>query len=185
VPAFWAPEVEEVFVMVKFRTKVLAVVSVVAAAGATAVTGLTAASASPATRPSVSGIEHFQLMTTSATSNKESFIALGSVFTAGGVDHQGNKVDTVVVPGGTFKIRHSRGKGTQHFNPKTCLNVISLHGTYKLLPGTGKYRTLSGHGRYQLSIVFVAARNSAGKCSQRKPPVTYQQVIRASGPAKL
>ena len=171
--------------MVKFRSRVLAMVSVVAAAAAATVTGLTAASASPATAQSVSGIQHFQLMTTSASSTKESIIALGGVFTAGGVDHPGNKVDKVVFPGGTFRIRHSSGKGTQHFNPNTCLNVISLHGTYKLLAGTGKYSTLSGHGRYQLSIVFVAARNSAGKCSQRKAPVAYQQIIRASGPAKL
>ena len=64
----------------------------------------------------------------------------------------------MVFPDGTFRIRHSSGKGTQHFNPNTCLNVISLHGTYKLLAGTGKYSTLSGHGRYQLSIVFVAAQ---------------------------
>ena len=43
----------------------------------------------------------------------------------------------------------------------------------------------SGHGRYQLSILFVAARNSKGKCSQTKPPAAYQQIIKAHGPAKL
>ncbi|MGD0376796.1 MAG: hypothetical protein ABSB01_19695 [Streptosporangiaceae bacterium] len=171
--------------MISFRSKVLAVACAVAATATVAVAGLTAASASPAPRPSWTGIEHFQLMTTSATSSKESIIAIGGVFTAGGVDYQGNKVDRVVFPGGTFKIRHSSGKGTQNFNPKTCLNVISLHGTYSLGHGTGKYAGISGHGRYQLSILFVAARNSKGKCSQTKPPAAYQQIIKAHGPAKL
>jgi hypothetical protein len=171
--------------MMSFRNKVVAAAASVAlAAGAVAVAGLTAASASPAARPSVAGIEHFQLMTTSATSNRESIIAIGGVFTAGGVDFQGSKVDRVVFPGGTFKIAHSSGTGKRVFNPKTCLGVINLHGTYKLGHGTGKYKGISGHGRYQLSILFVGAR-SKGKCSQTKPPVAFQQIIKAQGPAHL
>jgi hypothetical protein len=35
------------------------------------------------------------------------------VFTTGGVDHDGSKVDRVVFPGGMFRIRHFSGKGTQ------------------------------------------------------------------------
>ncbi len=171
--------------MMKFKNKVLAAASMALAAGTVAVAGLTAASASPAARPSLTRIEHFQLMTTSATSNRESIIATGGVFTAGGVNFQGNKVDRAVFPGGTFKIAHSSGTGKQVFNPKTCLNVINLHGTYKLGHGTGKYKGISGHGKYQLSILFVGARNSNGKCSQTKPPVAFQQIIKAQGPAHL
>jgi hypothetical protein len=177
--------------MQKYRNKLLAAAGAVVAAGAVAVTGLTGASAAtirpaaPAVRPSVSGIEHFQLMTTSATSNKESIIALGSVFTAGGVDHGGNRVDRVVFPGGTFRIRHSAGKGPQHFNARTCLGVIHQHGTYKLSHGTGKFAGIRGHGRYRLSIVLVGARNANGHCSQSKPPVAFQQIIKAHGPVKL
>jgi hypothetical protein len=174
--------------MQKYRNKLLAAASAVIAAGAVAVAGLTAASAAtaaPAARPSVSGIEHFQLMTTSAISNKESIIALGNVFTAGGVDHQGSKTDLVVFPGGTFKIRHFRGHGTSSFNPTTCLARINRHGTYKLRAGTGKYAGISGHGRYRLKIRFVAARNSNGSCSHSKPPAAFQQIIKAHGPVTL
>lgn len=171
--------------MIRLKGKVLAAVSAVAATAALAVAGVTAASASAVPQPSWAGIQHFQLMTTSATSKTESIIATGSVFTAGGVDYQGNKTDLVVFPGGTFRIRHSSGKGTQKFNPKTCLGVISLHGTYSLGHGSGKYAAISGHGTYQLSILLVGARNAKGKCSQAKPPVAYQQIIKAQGPVKL
>ena len=43
-------------------------------------------------------------MTTSATAKTIGVIATG-VFTAGGVDHMGSKVDTLVFPAGTFKGR--------------------------------------------------------------------------------
>jgi hypothetical protein len=174
--------------MLKYRNKLIAAASAVVAAGAVAVSGLTAASAAtaaPAARASVSGIEFFQLMTTSETSNKESIIALGRVFTAGGVDHQGSKTDRVVFPGGTFKIRHFKGHGRSHFNARTCLLRINQHGRYKLRDGTGTYAGISGHGRYRLKIRAVGARNSHGNCSQSKPPVAYQQIIKAHGPVTL
>ena len=169
--------------MIMFKNRLIAMVSLAAVTGTVAVSGLTAASASTAGQSAKSGIQRFQLMTTSETSNKESIIALGGVFTAAGTDYQGNKVDKIVFPRGTFRIRHSAGQGTQNFNPRTCLGVISEHGTYTIGHGTGRYAGISGHGRYQLSIVFVAARNSKGKCTQKA--AGYQQVIRARGPVTL
>lgn len=174
--------------MHKHRNKLLAAAGAVVAAGAIAVSGLSAASAAttaPATRTNISGIEFFQLMTTSPTSNKETVIALGSVFTGGGTGHQGNKSDRVVFPGGTFKIRHFNGHGTMHVNPATCLVRINRHGTYRLQDGTGAYAGISGHGEYRLQIRAVAARNSNGKCSRSKPPVAFEQIIKAHGPATL
>ena len=128
----------------------------------------------------VSGIEHFQLVTTSATAATQSVIATG-VFTAGGVDHQGSNVDTFVFPEGSFKVAHSQGTGTQNVNPKTCLVTVRVHGTYKLSGGTGKYAGISGHGIYHLSILGIGAR-SGGKCTMHNPPVAWQQIIQASGP---
>jgi hypothetical protein len=130
-----------------------------------------------------SGTEQFQLMSTSATSSTSSMIARG-VFTAGGVDHTGSNVDTAVFPGGTFKIAHSQGTGSQSFNPKTCLMTVNQHGTYKLSGGTGKYAGISGSGTYRVSILVVSPR-SGGKCVKGKPPVAFQQIIRAAGPVKL
>lgn len=169
--------------MMKLRNKILAGASVLAVAGAAAIAGVTAASASPVTSAGSSGFEYFSLVTTSET-GPSSIIATG-VFTAGGVDHPGNKVDTAVFPDGTFKIAHSSGTGTPRFNPKTCLAAIALNGTYQVGHGTGAYAGISGHGIYRLNIVFIGARNKAGKCSSTLPPVAYQQIIKAQGPLSL
>ena len=164
--------------MMNVRNKFLAGVGVVATAAAVAVAGLTAASASPA----AARFEHFQIVTTAPT-GPESIIATGSVFTAGGMTHPGAKVDTAVFSDGTFQIAHSGGTGTPRFNPKTCLGVIALNGTYRIGHGTGAYAGISGHGIYRLNILLVTARNSAGKCGNKT--VAYQQIIRAQGPLSL
>jgi hypothetical protein len=174
--------------MQKHWNKLLAAAGAVVAAGTVTISGLTAASAAttaPAARANVSGIEYFQIMTTSPTSDEETVIALGSVFTGGGTGHQGNKSDLAVFPGGTFKIRHFQGHGTAHVNPTTCLVRINQRGTYKLRDGTGAYAGISGHGKYRLRIRAVAARNSNGNCSRSKPPVAFEQIIKAHGPATL
>ena len=90
----------------------------------------------------------------------------------------------LVFANGSFKIAHSPGKGTQSFNPKTCLMTINFHGTYTLSGGTGAYAGISGSGKYKLSILAMAAR-SGGKCSTTTPPAAWQQIINATGPVKL
>jgi hypothetical protein len=169
--------------MMKLRSKIIAGMTVVAAAGAVAAAGLTSASASLAAGSS--GFEHFQLVKTAPANSAPSSIIARGLFTAGGVDHPGNKVDKVVFPDGTFKIAHSGGTGTPRFNRKTCLGVFALNGTYRLSNGTGAYAGISGHGIYRLNITEVAARNSAGGCSNKLPPVAFQQIIRAQGPVRL
>ena len=169
--------------MWKFRNKILAGVGVVAVAGAVAAAGLTAAAASQAAGSS--GTEYFQLVNATVANNAPSSIIARGVFTAGGVDHPGNKVDTVVFPNGTFKIAHSGGTGTPHFNAKTCLTTLVLNGTYLLSGGTGAYAGISGHGIYRLNILIAGARNSAGTCSNKLPPTAFQQIIRAQGPVRL
>jgi hypothetical protein len=171
--------------MPRYYKKLVAAATVIVTAGAVAVSGLAAASASPTTRPSVTGTEHFQLMTTSATSNKATIIGHGSVFTAGGVDVQGNTTDTARFPNGTFKIHHSPGHGPQTFNKRTCLLTINQRGTYTLDHGTGHFKGISGHGKYHVLILAIGARNANHKCSQRKPPRVFQQVIQAQGPVTL
>lgn len=168
--------------MLKVRSRLLGAAGALVAAGAIAVSGVAVAAAAPHTARA-SGIEKFQLMSTSATSSTSSIIARG-VFTAGGVDHAGSKVDTAVFPNGSFKIAHSKGTGTSSFNKKTCLRTFTRHGTYTLSGGTGHYAGISGSGTYRVSILAVAAR-SGGQCSKTKPPVAFQQIIKASGPVKL
>ena len=157
-----------------------------AAAATAAATGAVlwlAVPAGAAARPAVSGTENFQAMTTSATSSTQGVIASG-VFTAAGVAHEGSKVSTFVFPAGSFKVAHSKGIGPQKFNPKTCLFTVSQHGTLALSGGTGAYKGISGKGTYKLSILAIAAR-SGGKCSMKKPPVAYQQLIKATAAVKL
>lgn len=121
-------------------------------------------------------------MTTSATSSTSSVIARG-VFTAGGVDHTGNKVDRLVFPKGSFKVRHT-GPAKQTLNRKTCLLTVTGHGTYKISGGTGAYAGIRGHGTYTLSVLAIFPK-SGGKCSTTKAPTTFQQIIKASGPVSL
>jgi hypothetical protein len=164
------------------RHRLLAAAAAVAASVTVALTGLSAASASPA-RPAASGTEHIQLMTTSGTSNTAPVIFYG-VVTGSGVDHMGSKSDTVDITGGSFKINHSAGKGTQHFNTKTCLLQIAEHGTYTISGGTGSAKGISGHGVYHFTLLGIA-RKVKGKCSQNAAPVAFQQEIQASGPLSL
>jgi hypothetical protein len=161
------------------RRTLAAAIGAVSVAAVISGTGLAAASP----RPAASGTEHFQIVSTSATSNKLSIIATGA-FTAGGVDHQGSSVATETFPGGTFQIRHSQGTGKQSFDPTTCLLTLNLHGTYSLGHGTGKFAGISGHGKYTLSVLAIA-RKVHGRCSQSLPPPAFQQIINASGPVSL
>jgi hypothetical protein len=153
------------------------------AAGAIALSGTLAATAAPSSS-SASGIEHFQFMSTSATATRDTMIAHG-VFTAGGVDiTTSNTTDTLKFPNGTIKLRHSEPVGPVSFNPRTCLLTVNQHGSYTLLGGTGKYAGISGHGRFQVDVLAVGAQ-SHGKCTQNKPPVAFELLIRASGPVHL
>jgi hypothetical protein len=160
-------------------------VGTAAAAGAAAAAVWLAvpAGASPAVGPAVSGTEHFQSVSTSATATRQGVIAFG-VFTAPGVDHFGTLTDTFVFPAGTFKLRHSKGTGTPKLNPKTCLFTLSVHGPYKIFGGTGEYAGIRGRGTGQLSVLAILAR-SGGKCSGTKPPVAYQRILKLSGPVTL
>ena len=159
----------------------------------TAVTAVTAvaaalwlavpAGAAPTVRPAVSGTENFQLMTTSATATTIPVIAYG-LFTAAAVDHVGNKVDTLVFSNGSFKINHSKVPVKIKVNPKTCLLQGSGTGKVTLFGGTGAYKGISGTPVATASILAIAAK-SKGKCSQTKPPVAFQQLIKASGKVTL
>jgi hypothetical protein len=169
--------------MRKNHLRVLTAAGSMLAAGAIALSGTLAAAAAPSSS-GASGIEHLQAMSTDPTGAKTTVIAHG-VFTAGGVDiSTSNTTDTFKFPNGTIRVRHSPGTGPQSFNRHTCLLTVHQHGTYRLLGGTGKYAGISGHGRFQVDILAVAAR-SHGKCTQSKPPAAFELIIRASGPVHL
>jgi hypothetical protein len=166
---------------VKRTVSFAAAVLPAAAAVAAAVWLAAPAGAAPA-RPAVSGTESIQLMTTSAAASTRSAIATG-LFTAGGVDHAGPTVDTIVFPQGSYKVAHAKATGPATLNPKTCLLTVSQHGTFRAFDGTGMFAGIRGHGTYHVSILAVLAR-SGGTCTQAKPPLAYQQIINGL-PAKV
>lgn len=162
--------------MFRHRNRLIAAAGAALATASIVASGALAASATT----TVTGTEHFQFLTTSPTASKSPLIAYGA-FTAHGTDIQGSKVDTFKFANGSLKVAHSQGKGTQTFNPRTCLLQINLKGTYKVGHGTGAYKGVTGHGTYHLQIVGIGAK-SGGKCVKNKPPVAYQQILQASGP---
>ncbi len=163
--------------------------TLVAGAIAAAAAVPAAAQASPRTTAgaaaSVSGTEHFQAMTTSATSSSRPVIAYG-LFAAGGEDHESSDGSTELFDfaGGSFKMKVVSYTGTQKLDAKSCLFTITRHVKYKLTGGTGKYAGITGSGAAVAQILGVA-RRSGGKCSLNVNPVTFEQIITASGPVKL
>jgi hypothetical protein len=156
-----------------------------AAAVGLAMAGPASASPGAASSPAaVKGTEHIQIMTTSGTATTASAIVWG-VFTAAGVDHMGNTVDTLVLPGGTVKVRHPGGGGPPStFNPKTCLFTVNERAAFTIVGGTGRYKGVKGHGTALVSVVGLGAKVK-GTCSQTAPPVAFHQVINGSGPVTL
>jgi hypothetical protein len=162
-------------------SRLVAAGAVVAAAGGVWVGVANAASASPAT----SGTEHFYLMTTSGTATTIPLIANG-VFTASGVDHEGNTVDTAAFTNGTFKITHSGGVGgAPKVNPHTCFFTFTGKGKFTVGHGTGAYKGISGSGRVVISIVGILGRTHSGACSENGKPVAWQQSYKATASIKL
>jgi hypothetical protein len=152
--------------------------AMIGAVSVTAVLG-GASLAAASDRTAVSGTEHFQFMTTSATSKTSSIIATG-VFTAGGTSTDtSNTTATVKFPNGTFVITHSKGTGTVNFNPKTCLLKGNLKGTYKLGSGTGAYAHLSGSGTSRQVLGGAAVERES-----EHPLGAFQQVFPPPAPRR-
>ena len=72
---------------------------------------------------------------------------------------------------------------SRHFNPKTCLGMISSTGTYTITSGTGSYSGISGSGTYKLSILFLGAK-SMGTCV-KGAPVAEHELLQTSGTVSM
>ena len=133
--------------------------------GATAMTAMPAAAASAAS----GGTEHFTFVTAGADpANRPGPIIATGAFNAVGTDYQGDAVDRVVFPHGTFKLDHSQPGGTINFsfNPITCIET--LHGNslpFTITDGTGAFTGISGSGTSNITVVAVRGRNRDGSCT--------------------
>jgi hypothetical protein len=172
------------------RARALAVAATGIAAVATVIGLAIPAGASPvAARPAaVSGAQHFQLVTTSATTSAPPVTGWG-VVTAAGVDHEGSSntntaTDKFVFPKGTFKVTHT-GPFNITANPTTCFITGSSKGTFKISGGTGAYKGISGKGTFRLTVIGIAPKTKTGACNENANPVGFQEIIDATGTVKL
>jgi hypothetical protein len=129
------------------------------------------------------GTEHIVIMGVSTTSSVDSVIATGA-FTAGGSINLASAAGKVTLDGGALVLVPTFGPSRNRLNPDTCLMTITGRGTYTMGHGTGRYRGMSGSGRFTTSFRQVDARMANGKCSATRA-VAFQGVITASGPVTL
>jgi hypothetical protein len=159
------------------------------ACGAAALSLAAPAFAAPAgvtEHPAATGTEHFQLVGTSTTSSTGHVIAYGAFTGAAAVDHMGRATAKFVFSNGSFKVSYKHGKGgTESFSSKTCLVQASQPGTYTISGGTGKYKGISGHGKFTFTLLAIGAKNGQGKCVHDRPPAEFQVIIHGSGPVTL
>jgi len=173
-----------------------AITALLGAAVATVVGLAVPAGASPlAGQPgAVTGTEHFQVMSTATNNSPSSPLIAWGVFTGAGVDREissnpaGTKgVDTFTFAGGKFKVTHTAKTQKQSFNARTCFFSFSETGVFTLSGGTGKYKGISGSGKYALTVVGIGAKLKSGACNPNgnAPEIANQQMIAGTASIKL
>jgi hypothetical protein len=151
-------------------------------AAITAVAGAAAATAATRSAPAVSGTEHIQVMS-AAAGGPATAIAYGAFTATGRAHFGGGKAGKLALPGGTIVLAHTAGKGSEHFNPATCLSTIRQPGTFRITSGSGRYAGISGHGTYDLSLLILGTR-AHGACSSAKP-AGQQELLELTGHVHL
>jgi hypothetical protein len=126
--------------------------------------------------------ERFRIISTSATSRRQSALATGE-FTAGGYVVPGQvtglrSTDKMVFPSGTFLVARHITRQSLPLPTSACLISETIHGTYSLSHGTKAFAGISGSGGFVLRITGVI-RKSHGKCGGSM--TVYQQITYESG----
>jgi hypothetical protein len=161
----------------KFARAVMAISTVTIIGSA----GIVTANASTSAHRNTHRSEHLRVMSTKATSHKQSAIATGA-FTAGGYDKPVNATtDTLVFPAGTLTFTHVAKTVIANFNPSTCLISETQKGSFTMGHGTGTYAGIRVSGRFVSSIVAVGTKNHAGRCTHVDAPPIFQGVTTATG----
>ena len=157
---------------------------------ATAAAGLTGtgiAAAATVAGPAVGGTEQFQTMVDSPTATTVRVVEWGAIGTAAGVGYPkpSAKLSRFVFPDGSYQVTHSVPAGPHSLNPKTCLLRANEHGTYTLSGGTGKYKGITGSGKFTVSAVVILARTKSGACDASANPVALQQVVDGTATVRI
>ena len=173
-----------------------AVMAMLGAAVATVVGLAVPAGASPiAARPAtVTGAEHFQVMSTATNNSPNSPLIAWGVFTGAGTDREissnaaGTKgVDSFIFSNGKFTVTHTAKTQKQAFNARTCFYSFSETGVFTLSGGTGKYKGISGSGKYALTVIGIGPKLKSGACNpnQNARSIANQQEISGLASVKL
>jgi hypothetical protein len=104
--------------------------------------------------------EYFHVAST-APSGPGTIIITG-VVDAGGAEHPGRAIDDATFANGGFRIDHSAGQPSVHFNPDTCVGTISQTGPFSVLDGTGRFSGFAGNGTYVFRALYTTARDARG-----------------------
>jgi hypothetical protein len=134
----------------------------------------------------ITGNEHFSLMTTQPSAARYVVIANG-LFTAGGVDISGAKVDLVKLPTGTFRVHHGGAVTVirQTLNPLTCLATFSGKVAITIGQGTGQFKGITGSGTATVNSVAILTRNKQHRCATARNPAVLEQTISANATVTL
>jgi hypothetical protein len=173
-----------------------ALVAAISLASATALVSgvtMTAAQASPghpgasqpaASQPAARRAEHFRIISTVASSRRQSVLATGG-FIAGGYLAPGRlnpstlrATGRMVFPNGSFLMYRHVTKQWLPLPTASCMIRETIHGTFVLGRGAGIYRGISGSGSYVTRITGVIRRSRSGKCGG--PMSAYQLITYAS-----
>jgi hypothetical protein len=162
-----------------------------ASAAAAGMVAIPLSAASAQTTGPINGHATF-FTTAEAGSGPGPIIFTGSVLHALCVDNQGDSIDNIDCPGGSFQINHSVTAPAEvdnfNFNPNTCVGTFTFTGAaFSFQSGTGHYAGLSGGGTANGLDVSVQPRNPDGTCntSDNAQPVAGFETIQASFQASL
>jgi hypothetical protein len=156
-----------------FTFGVLAVGSLGVAAGS--------ASATTAHKPRT---EYF---VTGGTIRDQQFIAHGAIVDSGRDDASHDDYDVLYLAHGTLRLTHpdKNSKFVAHVNPKTCYGTFTLTGKYTVGHGTGRYKHVTGHGKYKGVGYVLASRTKGGACNENAEPKTELFTVQGHGPISL
>ncbi len=90
-------------------------------------------------------------------------IILTGALNEGGVEHPGRAIDHANFANGTFRIDHSTGRPTVHFDRSTCVGTITQVGPFDVIDATGPFEALQGHpGTYYFDVTYTTAKSAEG-----------------------
>jgi hypothetical protein len=159
------------------RKTILAVTTAAAAVTAAAALGLTGAATASTTKT-----EHLSFMDTSKTSQVHSVIATGA-FTDDGTILLSHSAATMRLSHGTIKVTPQFTQAPQtKVDKATCLVTEHSSGTYTLSHGTGRYKGITGSGKFTQSASQVGPTLHKECSFTSGNPVASQQTLVARGP---